>query len=116
MFIADDMDADFSRLARRFVVERHRRGRGTLTFLCGHELAQFSGVLNGRAGVGMFSRPLARVFTEAMDVAAGFARQFIFDPLDFFKNRTRFHQSILPSIPTGCKRWAIASQNEAGTG
>jgi len=73
-----------SRLARRFVVERHCGCRSALAFLFGHQTAQVFRITNDRAGVRMFCRPLARVFTKAVDVVAGFARQFVFHPPDFF--------------------------------
>src|SRR5574339_4795 len=91
------MGTDFSRLARRFVVERHRRCRGALPFLCSHELTQFFGIANDRSRMRMFGRPLARVLAESMDVVARFAREFVLHPPDFFKNWIGFHRGNSPT-------------------
>ena len=75
-FLTTD-EPDYSRLARRFVVEHQCGCCGALAFFFGHQAAQVFRIANDRAGVGILRRPLPRVFTETMDVAAGFARQSV---------------------------------------
>ena len=63
--------------------------------LC-RQSAQFLGVLHDGTRVGVLRRPLPRVFTEAMQVIARLAGEFVLDAPDFLKNWIRFHKSSLP--------------------
>jgi hypothetical protein len=70
---------------------------------------EFGGILHDRAGVRMGCGPAAGVLAEAAHVGGGFADPIVFAAPKFFKDRMRFHTTILPSIRAECNRLADSS-------